>query len=89
MTLHVAKIHDLFDQFTRLVDGHIQQRNWEQRLTIPSHIGKGNVTRTRIRSGMEIMMTGITFEQDMKLQIQESCQLFELSYCVSGEIHCE
>lgn len=34
-------------------------------------------------------MTDITFEQDMKLQIQESCQLFELSYCVSGEIYCE
>ncbi|WP_313432121.1 helix-turn-helix transcriptional regulator [Siminovitchia terrae] len=89
MALNVAKIHDLFDQFTELVEGQVQQKNLEQKLTIPSHIGKGNVTRTRIRPGMEIMMTDITFKQDMKLQIQESCQLFELSYCISGEIHCD
>jgi len=72
-----------------MVEGHVQQSTWEQQLAIPSHIGKGSVTRTRIRPGIEILMTDITFEQDMKLQIQESCQLFELSYCVSGEIHCE
>lgn len=89
MTLNITTIHDLFDQFTRMVEGHVQQSKWEQRLTIPSHIGKGSITRTRIRPGMEIMMTDITFEQDMKLQIQESCQLFELSYCVSGEIYYE
>lgn len=89
MILNITTIHDLFDQFTSMVEGHVQQNNWEQRLTIPSHIGKGSVTRTRIRPGMEIMMTDITYEQDMKLEIQESCQLFELSYCVSGDIYCE
>lgn len=35
------------------------------------------------------MLTDITFEQDMKLHIQEDCRLFELSYCVSGEINCD
>ncbi len=89
MILNVTTVHDLFDQFTIMVEGPVEQSSWEQRLTIPSHIGKGSVTRTRIRPGMEIMLTDITFEQDMKLQIQEACQLFELSYCVSGEIHCE
>ncbi|MBE9914114.1 helix-turn-helix transcriptional regulator [Paenibacillus donghaensis] len=89
MNLNITTIHDLFDQFTRTVEGYVHQNTWEQRLTIPSDIGRGSVTRIRIRPGMEIMMTDITFEQDMKLQIQESCQLFELSYCVSGEIHCE
>lgn len=89
LILNITTVHDLFDQFTRIVEGPVQQSGWEQRLTIPSHIGKGSVTRTRIRPGMEIMLTDITFEQDMRLQIQESCQLFELSYCVSGEINCE
>lgn len=89
LTLNVTKIHDLFDQFTEMVEGHVQQRNWEQQLTIPSHIGKGNLIRTKIRPGMEIMLTDVTFKQDMKLHIQESCQLFELSYCVNGEIHCD
>ncbi|MBP1989749.1 helix-turn-helix transcriptional regulator [Paenibacillus eucommiae] len=91
MTLNIwnMEIHDLFDQFTILVEGTVQQNKWEQRLTIPPHIGKGSVTRTRIRPGMEIMYTDITFEQDMKLHIQEACPLFELSYCVSGDIYCE
>ncbi|WP_238177999.1 AraC family transcriptional regulator [Paenibacillus contaminans] len=89
MTLTITQIHDLFDQMTRRVDGRVQQNAWEQRLTVPSHIGEGSVTRTRIRPGMEIMITDITFKQDMKLRIQENCQLFELSYCVSGEINCE
>jgi hypothetical protein len=34
------EIHDLFDQFTEQIEGHVEQNQWEQRLTIPSHIGK-------------------------------------------------
>ncbi|MEK3723197.1 AraC family transcriptional regulator [Paenibacillus sp. FSL H8-0034] len=91
MTLHILnmEIHDLFDEFTRLVEGNVQHNASEQRLTLPSHIGQGSITRTRIRPGMEILYTDITFEQDMKLHIQEACPLFELSYCLSGEIYCE
>ncbi|MEK3769331.1 AraC family transcriptional regulator [Paenibacillus sp. FSL R5-0887] len=91
MTLNILnmEIHDLFDQFTERIEGHVEHNQWEQRLTIPSHIGKGSVTRTRIRPGMEIMYTDITYEQDMKLHIQEACPLFELSYNLSGEIYCE
>lgn len=83
------EIHDLFEQFTERIEGHVEHNQWEQRLTIPSHIGQGSITRTRIRPGMEIMYTDITYEQDMKLYIQEACPLFELSYNVSGEIYCE
>jgi len=55
-----AEIHDLFDQFTKLVEESVQQNTWEQRLIIPSHIGKGSVTWARIRPGTEIMYTDIT-----------------------------
>lgn len=89
MSLTITKIHDLFDQLTTLVDGRIQQHSWEQHLTIPAHIGTGKVIRTHIRPGMEIMLTDVTFEQDMKLYISEACQLFELSYCIHGDIYCE
>ncbi|WP_282935191.1 AraC family transcriptional regulator [Paenibacillus sp. RC67] len=90
MTLNIlnADIHHLFDGFTKLVNGHVEHKEWEQHLSIPSHIGKGSVRRTRIRPGMEIMVTDITFEQDMKLHIQEACPLFELSYCLQGSIYC-
>lgn len=84
-----ADVHHLFDQFTEHLNGQVQQQDWEQHLTIPPHIGKGTVIRTRIRPGMEVVVTDITFEQDMKLRIQEACQLFELSYCLNGEIYCE
>lgn len=89
MNVHVTKIHDLFDQFTTMLNGDVQQRDWEQYVAIPEHIGSGHVTRSQIRPGMEIMITDVTFKQDMLLTIQECCELFELSYCVSGEINCE
>ncbi|MGW8443224.1 helix-turn-helix transcriptional regulator [Paenibacillus sp. S33] len=84
-----ADIHHLFDQFTELVDGRIHHKKWEQQLTLPPHMGKGSMTRTQIRPGMEIVVTDLTFEQNMKLHIQEACPLFELSYCLNGEIYCE
>lgn len=73
-------IHDLFDQFTRRVEGHVQQNNWEQRLTIPSNIGRGTVTRTRIRPGMEIMVTDITVRRAIRIHKQAmllSWRMFE------------
>lgn len=38
---------------------------------------------------MEIVVSDMTYELPMKLHIMEACRLFELSYCVSGEIYCE
>lgn len=91
MTINIlnAEVHSLFDQFTERVNGHIHHNEWEQHISIPPEVGKGSIKRTRIRSGMEIVVTDLTFEQDMKLHIQEACQLFELSYCLNGEIYCE
>ncbi len=89
MSLNITEIHDLFDEYTRLVKGAVQQNQWEQKLIMPAHIGSGSITRTHIRPGMEIMLTDVTFAQDMKVNIEEGCQLFELSYCASGEIYCE
>ncbi len=89
MSIQVLEIHDLFDQFSKRVDGKVEQNNWEQRLTIPEHVGRGTVTRTRIRPGMELLYTDVTYAEDMKLQIQEDCSLFELSYSLSGDIYCE
>ncbi|MCY9517680.1 helix-turn-helix transcriptional regulator [Paenibacillus apiarius] len=87
----ITDIHDYFERFTELVNGQVHHHHgaWEQQLAIPEHIGKGSVGRVRIRPGMEIIISDITFKQDMKLRIQEACRLFELSYCVSGEIYCE
>jgi AraC-like DNA-binding protein len=89
MTLHISGIHDLFDQFTSLVEGEAVQNGSEQQLALPVHVGSGTISRTRIRPGMEIMVTDVTFVQDMRLRIRENCQLFELSYCLNGDIHCE
>ncbi|MCG7405962.1 AraC family transcriptional regulator [Paenibacillus sp. ACRRX] len=84
----VTNIHDYFDQFTEVVNGQVQHTAWDQRLSIPSPVGNGSITRTRIRPGMEIVYADVTFQEDMKLRIQEACGIFELSYCVSGEIYC-
>lgn len=91
LTLNIvnAEVHSLFDQFTDLVQGSSQFSEWQEHISVPPAVGQGSIRRTRIRSGMEIVVTDITFAQDMKLHIQEACQLFELSYCLNGEIYCE
>ncbi|WP_238535455.1 AraC family transcriptional regulator [Paenibacillus dendritiformis] len=85
----ITEVHDYFDRLAEVVDGRVQHTGGEQQLVLPSHIGIGSITRLRIRPGMEIIMTDVTYEQNMMLRIQEACRLFELSYCVSGEIYCE
>lgn len=83
------EVHSLFDQFADLMQGQSLLRASEQHISIPPEVGRGSILRTRIRPGMEIVVIDMTYEQDMKLRIQEACQLFELSYCLSGEIYCE
>jgi AraC-like DNA-binding protein len=82
-------VHSLFDQFTDLIQGQSRLQTWEQHMTIPHEMGQGSIHRTRIRSGMEIVITDVTYVQDMRLRIQEACPLFEISYCLNGDIYCE
>lgn len=91
MSLNIlnSEVHSLFDQFTDLIQGQSRLRAWEKEITIPHEVGQGSILRTRIRSGMEIVLTDVTYVQDMKLSIQEACPLFELSYCLNGDIYCE
>lgn len=87
--LTITQIHDFFDRLAELVDGDVHHREWEQQLVLPEHIGTGTVSRLRIRSGMEVVISDLILERDMKLHIRETCSLFELNYCVNGDIYCE
>ncbi|MCM3039447.1 AraC family transcriptional regulator [Paenibacillus motobuensis] len=91
MTLNIlnSEVLSLFDQFTELIQGQTRLRSWEQHITIPPQVGEGSILRTHIRPDMEIVVTDLTYAEDMKLRIQEACPLFELSYCLSGDIYCE
>lgn len=88
-TLTLAGVHDYFDRFSELVHGDVHTKGWEQQLCLPERIGTGTISRLRIRPGMEIVISDLTFSQDMKLHVREACQLFELNYCLSGDIYCE
>ncbi|MCM3290687.1 AraC family transcriptional regulator [Paenibacillus sp. MER 180] len=87
--VHVACIHDYFERYSEMIHGDMKSSAWEQQMFLPPHIGTGSVTRMRVREGMEIMVTDVTYAEDMRLCIQEACRLFELSYCLSGEVYCE
>lgn len=91
MTLNIvnSEVHSLFDQFTGLIQAQSRLQTWEQHITIPQEMGQGGIHRTRIRPGMEIVITDVTYVEDMKLRIQEACPLFEISYCLNGDIYCE
>ncbi|TBL81086.1 helix-turn-helix domain-containing protein [Paenibacillus thalictri] len=85
----VTDIHHYFDRLADVVHSTVRTQGWVQQFALPDDVGKGTVSRLHIRSGMEIVISDMVLEQNLQLRIQESCRLFELNYCVNGEIYCE
>ncbi|MGG1659939.1 hypothetical protein [Brevibacillus sp. NRS-1366] len=90
MELHmqISDIHDYFPFFLESMQGTMQDRTWEQQAQIPPHMGTGAITRLRIRPGMEIVITDMQLEEDLKLNITENCRLLELNYSLHGDTYC-
>jgi len=86
--LRIQHVDDYFDQFQLLLQGTAENRSPEQTFNVPEHIGSGSITRMRIRSGMEIVITDVMLKEDMRLRIRGDYRLFELNYCASGETCC-
>lgn len=84
----LADLHEYYDQFASHLDGKIQTIRGEQQCSLPSHMGQGTVKRMRIRAGMEILVSDLTFHQDMRFKIRGAYPIFELNYCISGGIRC-
>ncbi|MGG4494840.1 helix-turn-helix transcriptional regulator [Brevibacillus reuszeri] len=88
LQLQISDIHDYYPLFLKSMQGTMRDQKWEQQAVIPSHIGSGEITRMRIRSGMEIVITDVRLVEDLKLTIKESCRLLEFNYSLNGDTYC-
>jgi len=61
----------------------------EQLIHVPESLGKGKIRRLIIKEGLEFIISDIELTRDMTLYIDETCNFFEMNYCLSGEIVCE
>ncbi|WP_273485034.1 hypothetical protein [Desulforamulus ruminis] len=63
----------------------------EQQIYLPAPMGQGVIRRIRLQKGLEIIISDLKLEKNMKLNIKSSYSIFELNYCLSGEAfcHCE
>ncbi|WP_431809109.1 helix-turn-helix transcriptional regulator [Brevibacillus agri] len=86
--MQLSDMHDYFPQFLASMQATLRDRAWEQQAIAPAHIGTGGITRLRIRPGMEIVITDLQLEEDMKYTIRENFQLLELNYSLSGQTYC-
>ncbi|WP_083955669.1 helix-turn-helix transcriptional regulator [Brevibacillus parabrevis] len=86
--IQLSDMQEYFPQFLASMQATLLDRSWEQQAIAPAHIGSGGITRLRIRPGMEIVMTDLLLEEDMKYTIQENFQLLELNYSLSGQTYC-
>jgi len=89
--IELGHMNDYFDRFSALVHGDRETATEPaggQRIIAAPHIGEGSMTRIPIRQGMEVVITDMLLKQDMKLQVCGSHSIFELNYCLDGEIYC-
>ncbi|GAA3406355.1 helix-turn-helix transcriptional regulator [Paenibacillus hodogayensis] len=87
-TIRIEHIHDYFDRFSGLMKGRSHTDEDERRIELPPRLGAGTIVRLPIRDGMEIVISDLVLERDLKLHIEAAYSLFELNYCLDGEIYC-
>ncbi len=56
----------------------------EQQIYLLAPMGQGVIRRIRLQKGLEIIISDLKLEKNMKLNIKSSYSIFELNYCLSG-----
>ncbi|MBP1995547.1 helix-turn-helix transcriptional regulator [Paenibacillus eucommiae] len=87
-TIRIKDIHEYFGRFSEHIDGKVLNKDGQQQVQLAPSFGVGTITRIPIREGMEIIISDMKLEQDLKLNFQGSYHLFELNYCLDGDIYC-
>ncbi|GKS12265.1 AraC family transcriptional regulator [Paenibacillus chitinolyticus] len=87
-SIQINTMHDYFDRFSEHMGGQITGSGGERRLLLSPRLGEGTLTRIPIRTGMEIVVSDFELIRDLKVQVHGSYSLFELNYCLEGDIYC-
>lgn len=86
--LILQDLHGFFDMLLDHPDKLTKEADLEEQIFLPACMGQGMIRRIRIQKGMEIIISDLTLEKNLKLNIKNSCSIFELNYCLSGENFC-
>ncbi|OBZ18622.1 hypothetical protein A8L34_03370 [Bacillus sp. FJAT-27264] len=85
----MTDVHEYMDFLSEGMAGKPSYQGWEQRLELPEQVGKGFISRMLIRPGMEVLVEDLTLHENMKLYIDQDCQVLGLAYQLSGDVYCE
>ncbi|OME87935.1 hypothetical protein BK120_01005 [Paenibacillus sp. FSL A5-0031] len=85
----LADVHEYIDLLSEGMDRKLSFSSWEQRLDLPESVGRGFISRMKIRPGMEILVEDLFLRENLKLYIEQECQVLGLAYQLSGEVYCE
>jgi len=85
----LADVHEYMDLLSRGMESKLAFTGWEQRLILPESVGSGYISRMKIRPGMEILVEDMVLRDNLKLHIEQECQVLGLAYQLSGEVYCE
>ncbi|MFD0711518.1 helix-turn-helix transcriptional regulator [Paenibacillus sp. GCM10027626] len=80
-------IHGYFDGLSDYLIAHEAGQRDEQRIVFPPHLGNGCMSRTKIRPGIEVVISDMTLEEDLHQYIYEN-RILEINYCFSGDTDC-
>lgn len=90
--LHQFKLTDVHQYMNHLsegIDSQLSLRGWEQQLKLPERLGQGSIMRMMIRPGMEVLIENLVLRENLKLRIDQDCQVLGFAYRLSGEGYCE
>lgn len=84
----IKDMHDYFDVLSEHFNGSKVELDSEQQIFLPPAMGRGMIRRMQIKKGLEIVISDLELAKNMNLKIKDTCGIFELNYCLSGEAIC-
>lgn len=82
-------MHEYMDHLSLGLERKLSRSSWGQQLILPNEIGNGTIHRMVIRPGMEVLLERLSLHQNLRLRIDQECQVLGLVYRLSGESYCE
>lgn len=77
------------DSLSEGLIGKLPYMGWEHRLELPESLGSGYIVRMMIRPGLEVLVENMDLRENLKLHIEQNCQVLGLTYHLSGQFYCE
>ncbi|WP_028592503.1 hypothetical protein [Paenibacillus massiliensis] len=84
----LTRMHEYMDHLSLGLERKLSRSSWGQKLILPNELGNGTIHRMVIRPGMEVLLERLSLHQNLRLSIDQECQVLGLVYRLSGESYC-